>query len=150
MSATDLHTARDVRRGRTVGDLRWHKQRWERWSGRRWAGAAYSLQRGLLTRPEPPETWPVLDRDRRDRGLALAVENQVSQNRADVLYEGPHGVVLGYRTHVSHLLHAVLTVLTGGLWLLVWIGIIAGSREQRILLSIDAWGHVWAVPGRPA
>jgi hypothetical protein len=101
MSTTDLGTARDVRRGRMVGDLRWRKQRWERWSGRRWARAAYSLQPDLLTRPELPATWAVLDRDRRDRGLALAVENQVSQNRAHVLYEGPHGVVLGYRTRRS-------------------------------------------------
>jgi hypothetical protein len=150
MSTTDLGTARDVRRGRMVGDLRWRKQRWERWSGRRWARAAYSLQPELLTHPELPATWPVLDRDHRDRGLALAVENQVSQNRAHVLYEGPHGVVLGYRTHVSHLLHALLTLLTAGLWLVVWIGIIAGSGEQRILLEIDRWGHVWAVPGRSA
>jgi hypothetical protein len=150
MSTTDLSTAGDVRRGRTVGDLRWHKQRWERWSGRRWARAAYSLQPDLLTRPDLPGTWPLLDRDRRDRGLALAVENQVSHNRAHVLYEGPHGVVLGYRTHVSHLLHALLTLLTAGLWVFVWLGVVAGRREQRIRLEIDRWGHVWAVPGRPA
>jgi hypothetical protein len=150
MSTTGLSSPRGARRDRAVGDLRWRKERWERWSGRRWARAAYSLQQDLLTRPATPDTWPVLDRARRDRGLSLAVENQVTQNRAHVLYEGPHGVVLGYRTPVSHLLHAVLTVLTAGLWLFVWLFVIATSREQRILLEIDRWGHVWAVPGRPA
>ncbi|MBZ5741289.1 hypothetical protein [Nocardioides mangrovi] len=131
-----------------VGDYGWTGRVWRRWSGRRWASPVSSLQRELLLGEATPATWPMVPPDRLVRGLALAVERQVSLYGADVVYDGPHGVVVAYRRRVSHVLHFVMTLLTGGLWAFVWLGVALSAREERRRLEIDAWGHVWAVPLR--
>jgi hypothetical protein len=133
-----------ARRKPVVGDLRWDGSYWKRWSGRRWARAAYSLHPETLTDPAPFYERPPVPEDRRHRALALAVEDQVTTNAASVILDGPSGVVLGYRRPVSHVLHAVLTLLTGGVWGVVWLVIVFGKREDRIRLEADEWGNVWA------
>ena len=47
-------------------------------------------------------------------------------------------VVLGHR--VNHPLHLVLAILTGGLWVIVWIALSAGGGEKRHLVQVDEWG----------
>lgn len=76
--------------------------------------------------------------------LAKAVEDQVATNGATVVYDGPSGVVLGYRRPVSHGLHAIGTFLTGGLWGIVWIVATLARKQDRARLEIDPWGNVWA------
>lgn len=131
-----------------VGDLGWDGTSWRRWSGKRWAKPVYSLQRELLVREPDPSTWPRLTADRLDRGLQLAVDRQVSENAALVDHTGRNGVVLSYRRPVSHVVHAILSVLTAGLWFVVWILMSLNRRYDRVRLEIDSWGHVWAVPLR--
>ncbi|GAA1143774.1 hypothetical protein [Nocardioides aquiterrae] len=134
------------------GAFAWDRTSWRRWSGRRWAKPVFSLQPELLVREAGPDTWPRLPQDRLDRldrGLALAVERQVGENAARVDHEGPHGVVLAYQRPVSHLLHALLTLLTGGLWGVVWIVVAVNRRYDRVRLEMDPYGHVWAVPLPP-
>ncbi len=36
------------------------------------------------------------------------------------MLDGPTGAVLGHRRRVAHLFHAIMTVITGGLWAVVW------------------------------
>lgn len=60
------------------------------------------------------------------------------------MIESPRGEVLSYRPRVAHLFHAVLTVLTGGLWAVVWLLSPLPSRDKRIRFEVDAWGNVWA------
>jgi hypothetical protein len=67
-----------------------------------------------------------------------------------VVLEGPTGVVLGYRRRVSHLFHALLTILTAGVWAVIWLATALGRREDRIQLEADRWGNVWARPVAPA
>ena len=43
---------------------------------------------------------------------------------------------------VSHLLHAILTVLTAGLWLIGWLIVAFTGGEERELLSVDPYGNV--------
>jgi hypothetical protein len=78
--------------------------------------------------------------------LSLAVEDQVAANAATVIHDGPSGVVLAYRRPVSHVFHAVMTLLTGGLWAVVWLALALGRREDRVRLEADQWGNVWAQP----
>src|SRR3954447_5305817 len=73
----------------------------------------------------------------------LAVD-QVAANAANVILGGPSGVVLGYRSPVSHLGHALMTLLTGGLWAVVWLASVLNRHEDRIRLEVDRWGNVWA------
>ena len=133
-----------VYRKPVLGDMRWNGQRWQRWTGRRWAIAAYSLRQSRLLDPTPFGPIDEIDDAKRQRALASAVEHQVATNRAYVLYDGPTGVLLAYRRQVSHLLHMFLTLLTGGLWAVVWIAVTLGRGEDRVLLDADVWGNVWA------
>ena len=138
------HTDRMSRRKHAPGDLRWDGKAWRRWNGARWVRAAYSLHPERLTRPQCFDREARLDTASRNRALALAVENQVTTNSATLVHQGPSGVVLGYRRRVSHLFHALLTLLSAGLWALVWLAMAAGRREDRVLLEVDDWGNVWA------
>ncbi len=52
-------------------------------------------------------------------------------------------MVLAYPRRVSHGMHAGLTLLTGGLWAVVWLALALGRREDRVRLEADAWGNVW-------
>jgi hypothetical protein len=139
-----------VRRKPQVGDLRWDQDEWRRWNGRRWIRAVASVRPARLKNPTRFADEDVVDDERRARILAYAVEDQVSENGAHVVYEGPRGVVVGYRRHVSHVLHAVLTVITSGLWALVWLAAVAGRREDRFRLEVDSWGNVWVAQLRGA
>jgi len=135
-----------VRRKPIAGDMRWDGTSWKRWSGRRWTRAAYSLHPELLTDPGSFQQRPPITEKRRHRALSLAVEDQVAANAATVVLDGPSGVVLAYRRPVSHFLHAVMTLLTGGLWAVVWLALALGAREDRVRLEADLWGNVWARP----
>ena len=132
-----------VRRKPVVGDLRWDGKRWRRWSGRRFTRAAYSLHPNRLSNPARFDDEPPIDKAQKQRALALAVEDQVVTNGATVVLDGPHGTVLAYRHKVSHFFHAIMTLVTGGLWAVVWLAIVFGRGQIRLRLEADDWGNVW-------
>jgi len=74
------------------------------------------------------------------------VEDQVTTNSATVVFDGPNGIVLAYPRRIAHLFHAVMTIVTAGVWAVVWLAIALGRREDRVLLEADSWGNVWARP----
>ena len=43
---------------------------------------------------------------------------------------------------VSHLLHAILAVLTLGLWLIGWLIVAVTGGEDRELVSVDPYGSI--------
>ncbi|MEI5675037.1 MULTISPECIES: hypothetical protein [unclassified Nocardioides] len=136
-----------TRPGRRVrGELRYDGDRWKRWTGKRWASAAYSLHPSRLLDPRPLHVDDEEPDATRDRVLALAVEDQVLTNAATVVHEGPSGVTLSYRRRPAHVAHAIMTLLTG-VWALVWLACALSERQDRVLLEVDPWGHVWAVQG---
>jgi hypothetical protein len=135
-----------VRRKPVAGDMRWDGNVWRRWSGRQWATAAYSLHPEQLKASAGFSQLQRVDPTTRHRALALAVEDQVASNGATVVFEGPTGVVVAYRRRVSHLFHAVMTLLTAGVWAVVWLAVALGRSEDRVRLEADGWGNVWARP----
>ena len=42
----------------------------------------------------------------------------------------------------NHLLHVILSVITAGLWIIVWILIAVGGGEKRQILTVDEFGNV--------
>lgn len=42
---------------------------------------------------------------------------------------------------VNHVLHLLLTILTCGLWALVWLILAGNGGEQRKVVWIDPYGH---------
>lgn len=135
-----------VRRKPVPGDMRWDGDAWTRWNGRRWSRAVYSLHPGRLRTQRGLEPHNRVDEEACRRALRTAVEREVATGRATVALERPTAAILGYRRPVSHLGHAILTLLTGGLWLLVWVVMVLRREEDRLRLLSDEWGHVWAEP----
>jgi hypothetical protein len=137
---------RTSRRNRAVGEMLWDGQEWRRWSGRSWASAVASIHPDRLRDSTPVDADPTLDPGRCRQILDDVVENQVATSGAFVVLDNHNGVVLAYRRRVSHLAHGLMTLLTGGLWLIVWISSATNRREERLRLESDSWGNVWAVP----
>ena len=42
----------------------------------------------------------------------------------------------------NHVLHAILSLLTAGFWLIVWLLMVATNKRQRIVLSVNERGEV--------
>jgi|RhiMethySRZTD1v2_1073278.scaffolds.fasta_scaffold610658_3 hypothetical protein len=135
-----------VRRKPRHGDYLWDGEVWLRWSGRRWARAAYSLHPDQLLSPERIDEHRPIDVERGRRALSRAVADQVASNKARVVHDGPSGAILGYERPVSHVFHAVMTLITAGLWGVVWLALTLRRREDRVRYDIDPWGNVWATP----
>ena len=49
---------------------------------------------------------------------------------------------------VNHKLHAVLSLLTGGLWLPVWAGMSIFGGQKRMLVRVDGHGNLHGPPAR--
>lgn len=53
-----------------------------------------------------------------------------------------HQAVLVYGGNPNHVVHLLLTIVTLGAWLLVWLIIAATQREERMTLQVDRYGVV--------
>ena len=51
-----------------------------------------------------------------------------------------------YGKPVNHVLHAILTVLLLGLWLIVWIALIITGGEKRTIITVDEYGRIYLRP----
>lgn len=54
----------------------------------------------------------------------------------------PSSVVLVYKKPVKHVTHLIVTLLTGGLWLPVWVVLILRNKERRRTATVDLTGVV--------
>ncbi|MFS3127968.1 hypothetical protein ACLM5J_06150 [Nocardioides sp. Bht2] len=125
------------------GDYRWDGEVWRRWDGRRWAIALYALRPARLNDPRPLTEDPERDDEVRAWALERAIQDQILNNKATLLVQNSRGAVLGFRKPVSHFLHAVMTVVTAGLWAVIWAYSALTQREDRVMLDVDLWGNVW-------
>lgn len=50
--------------------------------------------------------------------------------------------VLVYGTKPNHVLHFILSILTAGFWLIIWLFIALGSKERRTLYKINEYGTI--------
>lgn len=72
--------------------------------------------------------------------LARAVANQIRQGwRVESQTDYQAVIVRGQRP--NHVLHLILTLVTLGLWGIVWIAVVAFGGEKRGVIEIDAYGN---------
>lgn len=74
--------------------------------------------------------------------LAQAVANEVSLNGWRVAMQSDDRVVLEKGKQINNVLHVILDVITGGVWLLVHVPLWAINRRQVKVLSIDEFGNI--------
>lgn len=57
--------------------------------------------------------------------------------------------ILSYGKPPNHVLHLLLTLVTFGLWLVVWIiaGVVA-SKPARMMVTVDEFGNITRTPTR--
>ena len=48
---------------------------------------------------------------------------------------------------VNHVLHLILTLVTVGLWGLIWIALVTLGGEERQMVQVDEWGNTSVAPG---
>lgn len=97
------------------------------WDGRAWNGQS---------REKPP---PLPDPERRAI-LAQRIAEQAGHGyRVESQMEFQAIMVRGHRT--NHVLHLILSVLTLGLWLIVWFAVAAFGGEKREMIVVDEYGN---------
>jgi len=78
--------------------------------------------------------------DERKELLASLVHNQVAQG-ARVESQSDYQAFLVKGKGPRHVLHLILTILTGLLWLPVWIVLAICCRPKRMVATVDAYGN---------
>ena len=72
--------------------------------------------------------------------LARAVANEIRQGwRVESQTDYQAVIVSGQRP--NHVLHLILTLITFGLWAIVWIALVAFGGEKRGVIEIDPYGN---------
>jgi hypothetical protein len=75
--------------------------------------------------------------------LAQAVANWVHDGwRVESQTDFQAVMAKGHRP--NHILHLILTIITLGVWAIVWILIALGGGEKRAVVSVDEYGNTLA------
>jgi hypothetical protein len=82
------------------------------------------------------------DSERRKQALATAVANEVRAGW-NVQSQTDYQAVMHIPAEkTNHILHLILTLLTLGLWIIVWIAmVIIHKGEQHEVISVDEYGN---------
>jgi hypothetical protein len=78
--------------------------------------------------------------DERKEALARLISSQVAQGFR-VESQSDFQAVLVKGKNTNHVLHLILTLITFGLWAIVWIAVAVFGGEKREILSVDEWGN---------
>jgi hypothetical protein len=90
----------------------------------------------------PPPSKTKLSDAKRGELLAKVGTYKVGHSDQRVEHQGDHKAVLVSGSKPNHLLHLILTVLTFGLWAIVWIIVAISGGEKRNTVAVDEYGGV--------
>lgn len=79
--------------------------------------------------------------DERQETLARVVQAEIAQG-ARVESQTGQSAVLARGRRVNHVLHLLLSIVTVGLWFIVWIIVSLSGGEKRKMVSVDEYGNV--------
>jgi hypothetical protein len=77
----------------------------------------------------------------RKKILDQLILTQVGRGATEVT-RSDYQVVLSYGGKANHVLHFILSLLTFGLWLFVWLFIAWGNKPKRYTYTVDKFGAV--------
>lgn len=76
----------------------------------------------------------------RKEALGRAVHSQVAQGgRVESQGDFQAIIVKGHRP--NHVLHLILTLVSLGIWGIVWLALVVFGGEKRMSVSVDEWGN---------
>jgi hypothetical protein len=78
----------------------------------------------------------------RKAALAQHIATAVASQGARVESQSDYQAVLLTGQVVNHVLHAVLTFFTCGIWAIVWVILFATGGIKRHIVQVDEWGNV--------
>lgn len=79
--------------------------------------------------------------DERRQLLAQQVRSMVTQG-GRVESQNDFDAVIATGQPVNHVLHAILSFLTCGIWAVVWIVLVATGGVKRSMASVDEYGYI--------
>ena len=126
-----------------------NRRGWLGYTGQNWLPAAYSLRPDRLKQPQPLEHDALAEDAQRERLLGQVVDDLTLQG-CDVKLKSRFRVVVARRRPVSHVLHLILTVLTAGLWVPIWLIMAIARKDERTAYDVVRHGHVWLQDGGTA
>jgi hypothetical protein len=91
--------------------------------------------------PEPPTVnkWTA---EQRKQALAQAVAGEVRSGWKVQSQSDYQGVMIQEGKNVNHILHLILTILTAGLWAIVWIILVLTRKKEKLeVINVDEYGH---------
>jgi hypothetical protein len=94
---------------------------------------------GSDTRLPKPSTTPKTDSERKEILNRRIIKDVANGFRLEA--QTDFQAVLGYGKNANHILHLLLSLLTFGFWIIVWIIAAISSRKKTIILSIDEFGN---------
>ena len=79
--------------------------------------------------------------EQRKEALARAIQGAVARGgRIESQSETQAVIIRGQRP--NHVLHLILSLITVGVWAIVWLILVLTGGEKRELLSVDEFGNV--------
>ena len=105
--------------------------------------SAVLREHGTPSSPATFDSEPPVDAEKRERLLKKVVTEEVLAG-ATVVHQDRFFAIFSVRKKVRHVQHALLSILTLGLWTTVWIVLTIARREDRFRVDIDPWGNAWA------
>ena len=78
--------------------------------------------------------------DERKELLARLVSSRISLGRR-VESQSDYQAVLVAGKPVNHILHLILTIISLGIWGIIWLALVALGGEKREVVQIDEWGN---------
>jgi hypothetical protein len=90
------------------------------------------------TAAAPPAPWT---EEQRRNALAQNLQQAVRKGwRVESQTEYQANLVKGHRT--NHILHLILSIVTLGLWLIVWLIVALTNKEKRRVVTVDEYGRI--------
>ena len=74
--------------------------------------------------------------------LDRAIADELASGAELVSRAGTNALLVKGKKVTLTALHLVLSVLTAGLWLIIWVFLVATNHPQRVVLSVDEQGRV--------
>lgn len=80
--------------------------------------------------------------DQRKAALAQAVSREVAGGSWRVESQSDYQAVPAKGGNVNHVLHLIISLVTCGVWLLVWPVVYLLNQRQTLVLAVDDYGNV--------